>query len=76
MNKYPDAYQEAWRERDKILGRNWSALRAKGVPFNQHLPTITLYYWWQEEEPEYWWSAFPPQGLPRRTWYEPIEDEI
>ena len=25
---------------------------------------------------EYWWSAFPPVGVPQRTWYEPIDDEL
>ena len=40
------------------------------------MPTITLYLWWASDVPEYWHSAFAPIGKPRRTWFEPIEDEL
>jgi hypothetical protein len=39
-------------------------------------PTITLYEWGNENRREYWHSAFEPQGLPSRRFYEPIEDEL
>lgn len=42
---------------------------------NRHLPTITLYLW-PCAGLEYWYSSFPPTGLPERTWFEPIEDEM
>lgn len=39
-------------------------------------PTIVLHLWWTSDVPEYWYSRFPPIGLPRRTWFEPIGDEL
>jgi hypothetical protein len=42
----------------------------------QWLPTITLYLWWASDTPDYWFSLWAPVGVPRRTWFEPIEDEI
>lgn len=38
-------------------------------------PTIWLCLW-PTAGLEYWCSAFEPTGVPLRTWYEPIEDEL
>jgi hypothetical protein len=44
--------------------------------FNRYEPLIKLYEWGNPNRLEYWHSAFEPQGIPSRQFYEPIEDEV